>query len=67
MYHCKRQQRKNRSLRNQARRKLGLKRGDGREVDHIRPLKFNKAKNPNTRRNLQVLSRKANRKKGSRR
>lgn len=37
-YHSKPEQIHNRSLRNQARRKKGLKKGDPREVDHVKPL-----------------------------
>ena len=33
-YHGKPEQRKRRSSRNKARRKAGLKKGDGKEVDH---------------------------------
>jgi 5-methylcytosine-specific restriction endonuclease McrA len=51
-----------RSLRNQARRKLGLKVGDSREVDHIRPLSKN---GTNSLDNLRVMSRAKNRRKGS--
>jgi len=61
-YHGKAEQVLNRALRNAARRKKGLKKGDSREVDHINPLSnggSNKASN------LQIASRKDNRKKGS--
>ena len=37
-YHSKPEQRRNRSNRNKARRTLGLKNGDPREVDHKNPL-----------------------------
>jgi hypothetical protein len=37
-YHGTPQQRKNRALRNKARRKLKLKVGDSREADHRKPL-----------------------------
>lgn len=37
-YHSKPEQIKNRSARNKARRVMGLKPGDPREVDHIKPL-----------------------------
>lgn len=62
-YHGKPEQIKARSNRVMARRKLAaegkVRKGDGKEVDH-------KDGNPmnNSRRNLQVLSRTANRKKG---
>jgi len=61
-YHGKPEQRKNRSLRNQARRKLKLKKGDGKEVDHKKPLSKG---GTNGRKNLRAVSRKTNRKKGS--
>jgi len=37
-YHSKPEQIKNRSARNKARRVMGLRPGDPREVDHIKPL-----------------------------
>lgn len=37
-YHSKPEQIKNRAKRNKARREMGLKGGDPREVDHIKPL-----------------------------
>ena len=55
---------KRRSQRNQARRKMGLKVGDGREVDHKNGGNPKKPLN-NSRSNLSVVSRKTNRKKGS--
>ena len=58
-YHSKPTQRKRRSLRNQARRKLGLMGGDPREVDHKRPLSKGGG---NGRKNLRAVSRKTNRK-----
>ena len=61
-YHSKPEQRKNRSKRNQARRKLGLKKGDGREVDHKKPLSKGGS---NGRSNLRAVSRTTNRRKGS--
>jgi 5-methylcytosine-specific restriction endonuclease McrA len=63
-FHGKPEQRKARSMRNQARRKLQLKKGDPREVDHKRPLSKN-LKNGNQRSNLRAVSRETNRKKGS--
>ena len=54
---------KARAKRNAARRKAGLKKGDGREVDHIKPLSRGGS---NSRSNTRVVSRKANRTKGSR-
>jgi 5-methylcytosine-specific restriction endonuclease McrA len=62
-YHGKAEQRKNRSMRNKARRKLKLKKGDGKEVDHKTPLSKGGG---NGRKNLRAVSRKVNRKKGSR-
>ena len=61
-YHSKPEQRKNRSLRNQARRKMGMKVGNGKEVDHKKPLSKGGS---NAKTNLRVVSRKTNRKKGS--
>ena len=61
-YHSKPKQRKNRSKRNQARRKMGLKVGDKREVDHKKPLSKGGS---NKKSNLRVVSRKTNRKKGN--
>lgn len=52
----------NRSLRNQARRKAGLNKGDSREVDHIKPLAKGGG---NGKANIRVVSRATNRKKGS--
>ena len=61
-YHSKPAQRRNRSERNKARRTMGLKIGDKREVDHVKPLikggSFDKS-------NLKIMSRTANRKKGA--
>ncbi len=54
-------EKKRRALRNKARRDAGLKKGDGREVDHIKPLiKGGGTGDGNTR----VVSRKTNRAKG---
>ncbi len=62
-YHGKPKQIKNRSKRNQARKKLKLKKGDKREVDHKRPLSKGGG---NGKKNLRAVSRKVNRKKGNR-
>jgi len=61
-YHSKPEQRRKRSLRNQARRKMGLKVGDPREVDHVKPMKKGGG---NARSNLRVVSRSVNRRKGA--
>jgi len=61
-YHSKPEQRKNRSERNIARRKLGLKVGDSREVDHRVPLSRGGS---NARSNLRAVSRTTNRRKGA--
>jgi hypothetical protein len=58
LYHGLPAQRKNRSMRNKARRKLGLKKGDPREVDHKTPLHRGGG---NGRKNLRAVSRKTNR------
>ena len=60
-FHGKPKQIKNRAKRNAARRKLGLKVGDGKEVDHKIPLSKGGSNNIN---NLRVVLRKTNRKKG---
>lgn len=60
-FHGKPAERKRRSKRNQARRKLGLKKGDPREVDHKKPLSKG---GTNGRKNLRAVSRKTNRTKG---
>lgn len=62
-YHSKRKQKKNRAKRNTARRRSGLKVGDPREVDHKRPLSRGGG---NGRKNLRVVSRRTNRRKGAR-
>lgn len=59
-YHSKPTQRKNRSTRNKARRKMQLSVGDPREVDHKKPLSKG---GTNGKKNLRVVSRKTNRKK----
>ena len=61
-YHAKPEQKKNRNKRNKARRMLGLKKGDGMEVDHKKPLSKGGG---NGKKNLRAVSRKTNRKKGS--
>jgi len=61
-YHGTAEQRRNRSMRNKARRKLRIKNGDPREVDHRRPLSRGGS---NSRKNLRITSKRANRRKGS--
>lgn len=61
-YHSKPEQVKNRSARNKARKKMGLKVGDPREVDHKKPLSKGGS---NKKTNLRVVSRTTNRKKGA--
>ena len=61
-YHGSRAQKANRAKRNAARRKVGLKKGDPREVDHRKPLSKGGS---NARGNLRIVSRKTNRSKGS--
>ena len=67
-YHGTPKQRKLRALRNKARRKLekeGLvKKGDGKHVDHIKPLSKG---GTNGKKNLRVVSAKTNLKKGAKR
>lgn len=61
-YHSKPEQRRNRSQRNQARRKMGLAVGDTREVDHSKPISRGGTNHGN---NLRAVSRGTNRRKGS--
>ena len=61
-YHSKPEQKKNRAKRNAARKEMGLKVGDPREVDHKKPLSKGGS---NTKKNLRVVSRTTNRKKGA--
>jgi len=61
-YHGKPAQIAARSERNQARAKMGLKVGDKREVDHKVPLSKGGS---NSKRNLRVVSRTTNRRKGA--
>jgi len=60
-YHGKPDQIKNRAKRNKARKGLGLKVGDKREADHIKPLSKGGS---NGKKNLRAVSRTTNRKKG---
>lgn len=59
-YHAKSKQKKNRAKRNAANRTM--KPGPGKEVDHKRPLSKGGG---NGKKNLRVVTRTANRKKGS--
>lgn len=61
-YHSKPEQIKNRAARNAARRKMGLKVGDPREVDHRKPLSKGGS---NSKKNLRIVSRLINRRKGA--
>jgi 5-methylcytosine-specific restriction endonuclease McrA len=63
-YHGKPEQIKKRDMRNKARRKMGLKVGDPREVDHKVPLSKGGS---NSKRNLRIVTRRTNRKKGNKR
>ena len=62
-YHAKPEQKKNRAARNTARAQAGLKRGDGKEVDHITALSNGGSKTSKS--NRRVVSRTTNRRKGS--
>lgn len=61
-FHGKKSQIKKRAKRNVARKTMGLKVGDPREVDHKKPLKKGGS---NSKKNLRIVNRKTNRKKGS--
>jgi 5-methylcytosine-specific restriction endonuclease McrA len=61
-YHGTPKQKKNRALRNQARKTMGLKPGDKREVDHKKPLSKGGS---NKKNNLRIVSFKTNRKKSN--
>ena len=60
--HASRSSKKARAARNKARRVMGLKKGDPREVDHKKPLSKGGS---NGKKNLRVVSRRTNRKKGN--
>ena len=55
-------QKNNRVVRDKARRSLGLKPGDKREVDHIKPLSKGGS---NGKKNIRAVSRTTNRRKGA--
>ena len=61
-FHGSEEQKKNRAARNKARKEEGLKKGDGKEVDHKKPLSKGGSNGESNRR---VVSRKTNRKKGA--
>ena len=63
-YRGKPEQIKRREQHNAARRKLGLKHGDGKEADNKVPLSHG---GYNSKRNLRVVSRSTNRHKGAKR
>lgn len=60
-YHSSEKAKKDRAARNKARRDHGLKKGDGKEVDHIKPL--SKGGSRTAKSNQRVVSRTTNRKK----
>ena len=60
MYHGLKKQKRNRNARNKARREMGLKVGDGKEVDHKVPLHRGGG---NGKKNLRVVSRDKNRRR----
>lgn len=60
--HSSAEAKKDRAARNKARRQSGLKKGDPREVDHVKPLSKGGS---NSKSNRRVVSRSTNRKKGS--
>ena len=61
-YHGKPEQIEARAARNAARAEMGLSKGDKREVDHIKPLSKGGS---NSKKNLRVVARSTNRKKGA--
>jgi len=67
-YHGKPEQIKKRDMRNKARRMMEkegrVRKGDGKEVDHKVPLSKGGS---NSRRNLRIVSRTTNRRKGNKR
>ncbi len=61
-YHAKPAQKKARAARNAARAEMGLSKGDPREVDHKIPLSKGGS---NSKKNLRVVARSTNRRKGA--
>jgi len=61
--HASEKQKKDRAARNKARKDNGLKKGDGKEVDHKKPL--SKGGSRTSKKNQRVVSRKTNRKKAN--
>ena len=65
-YHASRKAKKERNMRNQARRRAEragkVRKGDGKEIDHKRPISKGGTNNP---KNLRVVSRKTNRRRGA--
>ena len=61
-FHATKKQKKRRAQTNAARKKVGLKVGDSREVDHIKSLKNGGSNGP---KNLRIVSRSTNRKKAA--
>lgn len=61
--HKKKKDKLDRAARNKARKDKGLKKGDGKEVDHKEPL--SKGGSRTDKKNQRVVSRKKNRKKSS--
>ena len=62
LFHGHKKQIRLRNMRNAARKKLGLKKGDKRECDHIVPLSRG---GTNARSNLRITTQRKNRQKGS--
>lgn len=61
-FHGTKKQKVNRAKRNAARKKLGLKKGDGMEADHKIPLSKGGGNNKS---NIRAVTMKTNRKKGN--
>ena len=61
-FHGNPDQKKKRAQRNKARKDNGLKKGDGKEVDHVKPLSKGGG---NSKSNQRVVTRHTNRTKGA--